>query len=101
MSLEHVNNKMDECYDMIESGYYVEAVHRLKLLKIRFPEDIVKDVNSWEKEHDETLNNRIKTIKESKAQPIVMEHEIKKQENMYALEYYKYYNKIRKEYDID
>jgi len=100
MSEEHIDGKINEVYDMIEQGYYQEAIGRLKLLKIRFPDDILAEVKKWEQDHDSILEMRIKEIEESNDHPFDKKEKAGQQLIKLAEEYFKYYNQIRIEHEI-
>lgn len=100
MSKEYVDNKMDEAYEMIEQGGYLQAVDKIRQLKIKCPSDILKDIIEWEEKKDNQYTNKTNEIEATNMH--IFDKETKKLSTAkdYAWDYYKHYNKIIREYDV-
>jgi len=102
MSGEFIDNKIDMCHELIEQGEYKNVVEILKLMgEIRIHDESLKEkIEKFEKEHDETLDKRLIDIEHSNDHGLIKQDNRVKEWFSYAVAYLKFYDKLRKEYEL-
>jgi len=101
MSREFIENRIDTAHDMIDQGGFEEAVNLLKNLKLRIHEDAAsKEINEFEKNHDEMLRRRLNEIEATNKDPLVKAREENSQWSSYAKSYLSFYSKVTRNFDV-
>jgi len=100
MSREYVDHKMDEAYELIEQGEYELAIAKIQQLKIKCPENILKDIQEWEEKKNNLYSEKIGEIEKTNMHPFDRDKKEYGITKDYAWDYYIYYNKLIREYDI-
>ena len=100
MSIEYVDHKMDEVYELIEQGEYLVAVNKIQQLKIKCPNDVLSDIKEWEDKKDKLFSEKIAEIEKTNMHPFDKNNKEYGITRDYAWDYYMYYNKLIREYDV-
>jgi len=101
MSKEFVEQEIDICHQLINEGQYDMAVNRLKMLKNRIHEaHTITQIDMFEKEHDDKLEQRLVEIHESSVDQLRKEFNEATQWRNYATSYLKFYDKLCHEYGL-
>ena len=101
MTNEFITNEINTAHAMINEGVYDQAVERLKMLKNRIhDETILTDIKTFEKEHDDTLDLRLKEINGSSNDQLRKQVDAANQIKSYAVSYLKFFSKLTYDHDI-
>ena len=101
MVSEFIQNRIDTAHDMIDQGYYEQAVELLKNLKNRTHETgTYQEIKQWELEHDKKLNELLDNIDHSSDDPLRKQKNKEKKWKEYTQTYLNYYHKLSIENDI-
>jgi len=102
MSTDFIDSRIDACHELIEQGDYEKVPAVLKLIgEIRIHDEKVKEeINRFEKEHDERLEKNIIEIEHGNENALVKQHKTSKEHYLYAISYLRFYDNLRKEYEL-
>ena len=101
MSKDFIDQEIDEAHYLIKQGEFEQAVSQLKDIKLRVHEEVVLErIKGFEREHDDMLKERLEKIEGDNSDPLRKQSNGMDQVAKYARSYLKFYDKLRKEYDI-
>ena len=102
MSTDFIDSRIDACHELIEQGDYKSVPEILKLIgEIRIHDEKVKEeINRFEKQHDEQLEKNLLDIEHSSLDALNKNAKASKEYYLYAISYLKFYDNLRKEYEL-
>jgi len=102
MSTDFIDSRIDACHEMIENGDFQGVPGILKLIgEIRIHDKNVKEeITKFEKDHDERLEKNLVEIEHSNENALVKQHKTSKEYYLYAISYLRFYDKLRKQYEL-
>lgn len=102
MSSDFIDSRIDACHELIEQGDYKSVPEILKLIgEIRIHDKDVKEkIKGFEKSHDEQLEKNLLDIEHSSLDALNKEAKASKELYLYAISYLRFYDRLRKEYEL-
>jgi len=102
MSTDFIDQRIDACHELIEQGDYGSVPGILKLIgEIRIHDkDLKTMIEQFEKSRDERLEKNILEIEHTNENALVKDHKKAKEQYLYAIDYVRFYDNLRKEYEL-
>jgi len=101
MVSEFIKNRLDTAHGLIDEGRYDVAVELLKNIKLRIHEQETEDeITKFEKNHDSTLEMRIKEIKDGEEDQLRKDANELQEWALYAKAYLNFYDQISRKHGI-
>jgi len=102
LSSDFIDSRIDACHELIEQGDYKSVPEILKLIgEIRIHDkDVKEEIGKFEKTHDEQLEKNLMDIEHSNLDALNKEAKFNREYYLYAISYLRFYDRLRKEYEL-
>jgi len=102
MSKDFIDERIDACHEALENGEYGNIPSILKLIgEIRIhDQDLKEKIRQFEKQHDEKLERDIMEIEKTNEDSLRKQQKEQKMYYLYAVDYLRFYDKLRKEHEL-